>query len=165
MTQLFIIAALLCTLTFRLHAVDDPPLTAGELAHHLGIKSWTSKAHLQGADYNLEVIHVKNGKAVRNILSGSVFATDREFTRIAILASQTPKGTKLSIYPETGAKMTVEGAATISLQAIPPLPRIIAPGEYVLGGDILEGRLAADQSPLRIEDIKDGLLLRVTKRG
>jgi hypothetical protein len=163
MKQLPIIVALLCIFTFRSHAGDDP-LTAGELAHHLGIKSWVSKAHLQGADYDLEVIHVQNGKAVRSVLRAAVFATDREFTRIAILASQTAKGTKLSIQPEVGAKMTVDGEATIPFRSIPPLPRIIAPGDYVLGGDIPEGRLGPNQPPLRIEDIKDGLLLRVTER-
>lgn len=166
MKQLLIIVALLCTFTFRSHAGDDP-LTAGELAHHLGIKSWVSKAHLQGADYNLEVVHVQNGKVVRSVTSAAVFATDREFTRVAILASQSPKGMKLSIQPEAGAKMTTatEGEATISLRVTLPLPRIIAPGEYVLGGDIPDERLGPNQPPLRIEDIKDGLLLRVTKRA
>jgi hypothetical protein len=164
MKQLLIIVALLCTFTFRSHAGDDP-LTAGELARHLGIKSWVSKAHLQGADYNLEVIHVRDGKVVRSVTSAAVFATDREFTRFAILASQAAKGTKLSIQPEVGAKMTTEGEATISLRVILPLPRIIALGDYVLGGDVPDERLGPNQPPLLIEEIKDGLLLRVTKRA
>lgn len=159
-----LIISLLLTFACRLGASDDT-LTAAELAHHLGIESWVSKARLQGADYDLEVLHVQNGKAVRSVLSASVFATDRELTRISIQASQSPDGMKLTIQSEAGARVTKRGEASIPLVAVAPLPTIIAPGDYVLGGEIPEARLGPDQPPLRIEDIKDGLLLRVTKRA
>ena len=164
MKRPILIIALLCSTTFLTHG-DDDTLTAVELAHHLGIKSWVSKMHLQGADYDLQVIHVRNGKVVGSVLSGTAAATDREFTRVAIQASQTQNGTKLSIETQSGPWAIREHDASISLETIVPLPTVLEPGDYVLGGDIPYERIGSGQAPLRIEDIKDGLLLRVTKRA
>ena len=151
-------------MTFFSHAGDDT-LTAAELAHHLGIKSWVSKAHLQGADFDLQVIHVRNGKAIGSILGGIAATTDREFTRVAIQASQTVKGTKLSIETQSGPWAIYDYDASIPLGTIVPLPTVLEPGDYVLGGDIPTKRLGSGQSPLQIKDINNGLLLRVTKRA
>jgi hypothetical protein len=143
MKQLTIVL-LLATFACGSGASDDM-LAASELAHHLGIKFWVSKVRLQGADYDLEVIHVQNGKEVRSVLSGSVFATDREFTRIAIHASQTPHGMRFSMQTETGPKVASEGKAPIPLGAILPLPAAFAQGDYILRGDIPPRTARRDQ--------------------
>jgi len=141
----------------------DDPLTAPELAHHLGISSWVSKFRLQGSDFEVQILHVKNGKVVGTLVGSSAISTDREFTRIAIEASQSPSGTKLSIQTASGPWSMRQHTATIPLDMIVPLPQSLAVGDYVLGGDIPADKFGQGKPPVKIEDIKDGILLRVTK--
>lgn len=158
--------ALLLSLQSLTPAAEDT-LNATELAYHLGIRSWVSKAQLQGADYDLQVIRIKDGKEGSVIVAGTMHATDREFTRLAIVASLTSNVLTVSLQPEAGAKYSTDGLALLPLRVSVPLPSVIVPGDYVLGGDIPSDRLKSDDEKpiqLRIHDVNEGLLLRVTKK-
>ncbi len=149
--------------TLPLQSSDDT-LTAEELAQHLEVSSWVSKMHLQEDTLILQVFHVVNGKVAETPLLGTAaYPTDREFTKVAILASQRQGKTHLSIKPAAGPAVSAE-ATTIPLPATIPLPTVITVGDYILGGDLpLDG--VTQINPAKIRDVKDGLLLRVTKKA
>jgi hypothetical protein len=164
MKYLVVSFALLSILPIVSHSSEDS-LTAVELAHHLGVASWVSSLRLQGTDVELKVLHVKNGRVVGAILVGSAVSTDRERTRVAIEASRTALGTKFSLETPGGPWLGVENAASIPLETILPLPALLMPGDYILGGDIDPDRVGEGKTPVEIDDIKDGMLLRISKKG
>ena len=163
MKALIIFPILLCLLPVSARS-DEQAVTAQELAHHLGIASWTSSFRLPGYDLGIQILRVKNGKVADSILGDGAFPTDREVTRVAIEASHTSGGTKLSLQTGGGPWLSELFKASIPLDTIVPLPSNLSAGDYVLGGDIPSERLKQDLSkiPLTIKDIKDGILLRIT---
>ncbi|MEI6073022.1 MAG: hypothetical protein WCS31_14610 [Verrucomicrobiae bacterium] len=158
-----LIPILFCMLPVAVRS-DEPAVTAQELAHHLGIATWTSSFRLPGFDLGIQILHIKNGKVADAILGDGAFPTDREFTRVAIEASHTSGGTRFSLQTGGGPSLSVLCKASIPLDTIVPLPSNLAAGDYVLGGDIPDERLKQDlnQLPLTIKEIKEGVLLRVT---
>ncbi|HWL51684.1 MAG TPA: hypothetical protein VNQ90_04570 [Chthoniobacteraceae bacterium] len=162
MKPILLALVLISALAFPLRGSDDP-LSAQELAHHLGATSWISKMKLQGNDWVLQILHVVNGKAVNHVLGSPAFATDREFTRVVILASQTSAGTQLSIEIP-GAPAARRRIADLPLKVTIPLPPTLSEGDYVLGGEIPLEAISKDQPAANVKDLQNGLVLRVTKR-
>lgn len=143
---------------------SEETLSAQELAHHIGVSSWVSKMRLQGADFVLQVLHVVNGKVVGNLIGSPAFSTNREFTRVAILAGQTPTGTQLSIQVPSAPAVKRQMTHHLPLEATVPLPPTIAEGDYVLGGDLRVEAINQERPVPTIEDVREGILLRVTRR-
>jgi len=149
-----------------LHSAE--PLTAEELAYHLGIRSWVSHIRLNGVQYKIELLHVVNGKIVNTLLTTGASPTNRKLTRVAILATPSQNGTQLSIRVTSGAGGSGAGVAgraeTIPIGITIPLPTELATGDYVLGGDIPEKVLGEEEPPkAAMTDLKNGLLLRVMR--
>lgn len=163
MKAFLIIPILICMLPAAARS-DEQAVTAQELAHHLGIATWTSSFRLPGFDLGIQILHVKNGKVADSILGDGAFPTIRESTRVAIEASHTSGGTRFSLQTGGGPWLSELCKATIPLDTIVPLPSKLAAGDYVMGGDIPCERLKQDLNkfPLTIKEIKEGVLLRVT---
>ncbi len=145
---------------------DDGPLTATELARQLHVYSWVSKIDLQGHEIVVTLLHVVDGKIKSSLLTNGAYPTDRKYERIVVLANQTSTGTKVSIQPGSS------GAICISLEAqtdaVPltltnGLPDIITEGDYLLGGDFSVEKMNT-HSAIKIEDVKDGLVLSLHRK-
>jgi len=165
MKPLLLTLAIMSALALRAHA-DDANLSAQELAYHIGISSWVSEVRLQGSGMVLQICHVVDGKVVATLLENSALPLlDREQSRVAILASQTPKGTQLSIQIPDGLAVKYQ-TGHIPLEMTVRLPATISEGDYVLGGDIRDIDLKTIRKRERsIEDLKNGIVLRVTRQS
>lgn len=145
---------------------DNGPLTATELARQIHVYSWVSKMDLQGHETAVTLLHVVDEKIKSTLLTNGAFPTDRKFERIVVLANQTSTGTKASIQPgSSGATcMSLEAQTdTVPLSLINGLPEIITEGDYLLGGDASVEKLNT-HSAVKIDDIKDGLVLSVHRK-
>jgi len=137
-------------------------LWAQELAYHMGVSSWVSQVKPQGSGLNLELCRVVDGKVVETLLGNfAVPFPDREDTRVAILASQTPEGTQLSLQVLDGLAVKHQ-AGFIVLETTVRLPPTLSEGDYVLGGDIDVEAISKDKRD--ISALKNGILLRVSQR-
>ena len=137
-------------------------INAPELAYHLGCYTWVSQFQLKGDDLQVEICSLKNGEISKPILFIPAFATDRDFTRIAIIVGPTEAKTRLSLQIDASPK-TRATIPSPDIQTIIPLPAILQKGDYFLGGVCDENHLKSvrDSRDLKLSDCKTGLVLRV----
>lgn len=143
------------------HAGDEG-LTAEELARHLHVSYWVTKVDLHGKVWNIEVVHVKDGQVQSGLLFNEAHPTDREFERIVVLADQTPLGTKISIQPGSSAKVSgsrTQATETVFLSNTVGIADKVTEGDYFLGGSSAD--FALQSGPIKIQEVKDGLVLRL----
>ncbi len=146
---------------------NNGPLTATELARQLHVYSWITKVNLERHEAEVSVLYVVDGRIKTVVLTSGVYPTDREFERIVVLANQTPAGTKVSIQPGSSGAMSMGCEArteTIPLSLTTGLPDSITEGDYLLGGDSSVEKLNT-QGAIKIEDIKEGMVLRLHKKA
>lgn len=160
MKRILLILAAMSSLVSSSRGEDDS-LLAQELAFHMGVSSWVSKVKSEGRDLTLQIFRVVDGKEGDPILGCALFPLlDREYCRIAILASQAPRGTRFSIQVMDGLA-TKYDADYIPLEVITRLPPTISEGDYILGWDIASEAIRDGER--NIGSLKTGILLRVAR--
>ena len=125
-----------------------------------------TKIDLHGQSLQIDVVHVKNGKVQSTLLSNDAFPTDRPFERIVILADQTTLGTKVSIQPGASAEISMsreENPETVPMTMCTGIMDQVTAGDYFLAGADNQELFNAS-GPIKIADVKDGLVLRLHKK-
>ena len=160
------ILAILLIGVFTTSHLGAEPLTASELASHLGVLHWESEVNLPTGSFSVSVSEIKNGKVAGDGgLPGFTAPTnDSSGQKLVVLVSQERSGTLLTVvlgnssFSNKGVSKKVEIPFTASL----PLPRSIGVGSYVLGGDYMtKGNTIICTG--KIEDLKSGLLLQISR--
>lgn len=157
---LLLAAVLLWTGTIGFAA--PPQLNAKELAYHLGINSWVSQFRLTDHVLTVELCMIRDGRIGEVILSSKAFPTDRELTRLAIIAGPMATSMPLSLQIEA-APSPRKQMRKINLDYRLPLPSVIAEGDFVLGGSPYDSTRfeKLDVKEVGPQHLKEGLLLRV----
>jgi hypothetical protein len=143
----------------------DQPLTADELAFHLGVHAWETTVARPPGSFQITVMHLIDGKPADSLLVGFQGKDDAQGTRLVVIAGPSPTGTKVTIQlGSAGAAMNPkEQTADIFCQSVERLPKQIDVGTYLLGGEYQAGEKVTNITG-KIDDVKNGLLLEVTAR-
>jgi hypothetical protein len=143
----------------------DQPLTADELAFHLGVHAWETTVALPPGSFQVSVIHLVDGKPAEAFLAGFQQRNDDPSgTHLIVIAGPSPTGTKVTIQlGSAGAAMNPkEQTADVYCPSIERIPKQIGVGKYLLGGEYRAGEKTTVITG-KVEDIRNGLLLEVTR--
>ena len=156
-----LIAALFASVVVLQALAGPAGITVEDLTRHLGIYGWATTVESSGT-FAASLAEIVDGKIKRTLTDGFVgSATDPGRRRVAVLVNSTPEGLKMTLIMG-GSSMSPPPRGdrpNIPLPLRVVLPERIAPGDYVLGGDLKERVLAG-----HIEDVKHGLALRIEQR-
>ncbi len=139
-------------------------ITADELALFLGICSWETRIAVPPTQVNIEIFEIENGSVGRSILKGK-YASGciPPETNIRIIGTRYGTPTRIQLWFEgQGSENDSEKTGSIPISAHLVLPKVIEPGDYILGGQLSN---FDDLFSKKVENYESGLLLRVTKKG
>lgn len=159
---LLITAAILNAATLR---AADQSLAADDLAYHLGIRAWETTVTLPPGSFQVQVLHIVEGKIGGELVTGFGLKNDVEGQRLVVIAGPSPTGTKATLQiGSSGAAMNPkEQTSEIYFQSKEPLPKEIGAGKYLLGGEYRKGEKVTNITG-KVGDVKNGVLLEVVVR-
>ena len=137
-------------------------LTVDQIARSYRVGSWISKIPSQDSEFRLEVLQVVSGKVGDTLLEASVPRSMVAFTRAAVLTGGFALK-RISLHAGNGPWHHRTPQSPISPDVLIRLPPVISEGDYILGCDFDAAIYLPDKRP-RMEDVKNGLVLRVTRR-
>jgi len=152
-------SALLILLLASPAMAQERAVTAEELAFHLGIQSWASRIRLAGNHATLTLHRVRQGRVAGQVGHANLFPTNREAARFSILASRSGARMQITIMSESGPSHRFLLSPPVASEKAFALPSPVQPGDYLLAGV-----LADPTAGSAIENIKEGLLLRISLR-
>lgn len=140
------------------------PITAAELATHLGICHWKAIVDLPHGSFSASLVEISDGKITHTLLGG-LTATDvvREAQKVIAMASQDASGTtilSLVVGNSSTNNNSDKEKPIIPIGAWRGLPEKIKAGDYVLGGEYFPLNGITNVSG-KVEDVKKGLALRI----
>ncbi len=159
------LAILLAVLSVGTCSAD--PLTAAELATHLGICHWKATVDLPHGSFSASLVEISDGKVTNTLISGlSGTSPDREVQKVVVMATTEASGTLLSLVVGNGStnNKSHKEKPIILLGSCRSLNDKIKAGDYVLGGEYIT-RNGIRNSTGKVEDVKRGLLLRIVSNS
>lgn len=153
-----LLAIFLGVLSAGTHAAE--PLTAAELATHLGVFHWKSKLDLPPGSFAASIAEISDGKVVDTHVISLIEMTEaQEGQKVLVMASNDERESIITLA--VGDSLTqLKCFRRKPFRGSYSLPDKITTGEFILGGDYItrNGQIVPTG---KIADMKTGLLLRI----
>lgn len=164
MPRMKTLLSLILALGVTSKCADADTLSVEDVARHLHISGWDSLVDLPPGSFSVALMQIIDGK-VRGTVLGGLKGPKEDPTgqRIVVMVSPGPTGSDATLaVGRTSTYNSQKKMANIQDFQVLPLPKQIREGDYVLGGayQLKDGTTTISG---KMEDIRNGLLLRVSK--